>query len=217
MIEFHHHESLNSVPWAVALGVVSAYGVNLGALEAVLASAQEAVSFGAPEAMKRIQAFESFFDQNGFRSPLGYQLKRIQEKGLPGGSPVVRALLLCEMSTGLLMGAQDASAIKGTLVCDLAQEGESFSGMREEVLCRKDEIVLKDEEGVIATLFQGPDHRTRLKKDTKDIVFFIFSAPGVSAAEVREGVWKVHSVLQRACSEIQVQVYESRTPLVEVD
>ncbi len=217
MVEFHYSESLSGVPWAVALGMVTVCGIDAKALETTLASAGQAVSFGAPETVRRLQAFESFFAQNGFRSPLGHQLKSIQEKGLPGGSPVVRALLLSEMSTGLLMGAQDAAAIEGALVCDLAREGESFQGMRGEVLCRKEEIVLRDGQGIIATLLQGPDHRTRLKKDTKDVVFFIFSAPGISAAEVREGVGVVQALFRGACAEIQVQVYESRTPVLQVE
>jgi DNA/RNA-binding domain of Phe-tRNA-synthetase-like protein len=204
------------MPWSVVLGVVTVCGVNWEALEGAIASAQQAATFdvrhASGPAARRIQAFEAFFTQNGFRSPLGIQLKSIQEKGLPGGSPLVRALLLSEMTTGLLMGAQDAAEIKDVLVCDLAAGDETFRGMRTEVMCRKGEIVLRDSEGIIATLFQGPDYRTRLKKETKDVVFFIFSVPGVSAGEVREGVDAVQDLLQASCAEVHGQVYESRAP-----
>ncbi|HET8892253.1 MAG TPA: phenylalanine--tRNA ligase beta subunit-related protein [Candidatus Angelobacter sp.] len=208
-MEFHYGDSLSALPWALALGVVAVRGVDPAALDAALALAQSSVSFSAPapSVLRRMQAFESFFIQNGFRSPLGDQLKQIQEKGLPGGSPFVKALLLSEMSTGILMGAQDAAAIKGPLVCDLAKEGETFRGMRSEVLCRKDEIILKDSEGIIASLFQGPDRRTRLNKDTKDIVFFVFSVPGVGATDVQEGVESVRSLLKSACAEIHSCVH----------
>jgi DNA/RNA-binding domain of Phe-tRNA-synthetase-like protein len=209
-VEFQYSEPLRHLPWPVVLGVVIVRGVDPAALEAALASTQWSVSFSdpGPSVMRRIQAFESFFTQNGFRSPLGDQLKHVQERGLPGGSPLVKALLLSEMSTGTLMGAQNAAAIKGTLVCDLAEEGETFRGMRAEVLCLKDEIILRDSEGIIATLFQGPDRRTRLNKDTKDIVFFIFSVPGISAADVQEGVEIVRNLFKSACAEIHAQVHE---------
>jgi len=119
------------------------------------------------------------------------------------------------MSTGTLMGAQDAAAVKGSLVCDLAEEGETFGGMRAEVLCRKGEIVLRDSEGIIATLFQGPDRRTRLNKDTKDIIFFIFSVPGITAADMLEGVETVRNLFQSACTEINAQVHESQPQAAE--
>jgi DNA/RNA-binding domain of Phe-tRNA-synthetase-like protein len=211
-IDFQYSESLRRLPWPVVFGVVTVRGVDPAALDAALASAQRSVSFSDPQpaVMRRIQAFESFFVQNGFHSPLGDQLKHVQEKGLPGGSPLVKALLLAEMSTGALMGAQDAAAIKGPLVCDLAEEGETFRGMRAEVLCRKDEIILRDSDGIIATLFQGPDRRTRLNKNTKDIVFFVFSVPGISAADVQEGVEAVRNLLKAACTEIRTQLHESQ-------
>jgi len=211
-VEFQYSESLRSLPWPVVLGVVTVRGIDQGGLDAALVSAQRSVSFSDPglSVMRRIQAFGSFFTQNGFHSPLGDQLKHVQEKGLPGGSPLIKALLLSEMSTGLLMGAQDAAAAKGPLVCDLAEEGETFRGMRAEVLCRKDEIILRDSEGIIASLFQGPDRRTRLNKDTKDIVFFVFSVPGVSPADVQQGVETVRNLFKAACTEIDAQVHESR-------
>ena len=211
-MEFQYSDSLRALPWAMALCVVAVRDVIPAALEAALVSAQRSISFNDPEisVMRRIQAFESFFIQNGFRSPLGDQLKRVHEKGLPGGSPFVKALLLSEMSTGILMGAQDAAAIKEPLVCDLAEEGETFRGMRSEVLCRKNEIILRDSEGIIATLFQGPDRRTRLNNDTKDIIFFVFSVPGISAADVQEAAESVRSLFKAACAEIHAHVHESQ-------
>jgi len=211
-VEFQNSESLRGLTWPVVLGVVAVRGIDPEGLEAALVSAQQSVSFSdpGPKVMWRIHSFGSFFTQNGFHSPLGDQLKHIQEKGLPGGSPLVKALLLSEISTGLLMGAQDAAAIQGPLVCDLAEEGETFKGMRAEVLCRKDEIILRDSEGIIASLFQGPDRRTRLNKDTKEIVFFVFSVPGISAADVQEGVETVRNLFRAACTEIDAQVHESR-------
>ena len=211
-LEFQYSESVRRIGWPVALGVVTVRSVDPVALEAAVASAQRSISFNdpGPSVMRRIQAFESFFTQNGFRSPLGDQLKHVQERGLPGGSPLVKTLLLSEMGTGLLMGAQDATPIRGPLVCDLAEEGETFRGMRAEVLCRKGEIVLRDSEGIIATLFQGPDRRTRLNKDTKDIVFFVFSVPDMGPADVQEGMEAVCSLFKGSCAEIHAHVYESR-------
>jgi DNA/RNA-binding domain of Phe-tRNA-synthetase-like protein len=112
------------------------------------------------------------------------------------------------MSTGLLMGAQDSSAIKGELLYDLAPQGETFQGMRKEVKCHEGELVLRDSEGIIAALFQGPDHRTRLKKETKDIVFFIFSVPGIAPHEIREGIEAVRALFQGACAALDAQLYE---------
>ena len=207
-----YSQAVANLPWDVALGIVYVQDVKIGSMQPGLSSLAESVVSGAPDngeaAMRRIKAFESFFAANGFQSPLGAQLEAIRRKEAPRASGLVQALLLLEMSTGLLMGAQDSSAIKGELLYDLAAQGETFQGMRKEVKCHEGELVLRDSEGIIAALFQGPDHRTRLKKETKDIVFFIFSVPGIAPHEIREGIEAVRALFQGACAVLDAQLHE---------
>lgn len=207
-------EPVRALRWSFSFGIVIVRGINSTALEAALAS-QTQFFFSEDRTSRepvihRIQLFESFFAENGFRSPLGKQFEAIHRKGSIGGSPLVQALLLSEMTTGLLMGAQDAAAIKQSLLCDIAGENESFHGMRGDIQCRKGEIVVRDAEGIIATLFQGPDHRTRLEKGTKDVVFFVFSVPGIDGHDVQEAVDFLRAIFKAAAFEISSEVYANR-------
>jgi DNA/RNA-binding domain of Phe-tRNA-synthetase-like protein len=217
-IKAKYGESIRSLSWLAPLGIVTCPGVDHLSLQATVASFQSSLQLDKQEnserIMRRIQAFDSFFAKNDSRSPLGSQFEMVRRKGLPPGNVLVQALLLSEMSTGLLMGAQDASAIEGELICELAGSGESFRGMRNEVQCRAGEIVLKDNLGIIASLLQGPDHRTRLKKDTKDVVFFVFSAPGITVNEIHEGTEQICSIFKSACPHLSAQVYEIGMPIL---
>jgi DNA/RNA-binding domain of Phe-tRNA-synthetase-like protein len=217
-IKAKYGESMRNLSWPAPLGVVTCSGVDHPLLQAAVASFQNSLQLDRQEnserIMRRIQAFDSFFAENDSRSPLGGQFEMVRRKGLPPGNVLVQALLLSEMSTGLLMGAQDASVIEGELICELAGSGESFKGMRNEVQCRPGEIVLKDNVGIIASLLQGPDHRTRLKKDTKDVVFFVFSVPGITVSEIHEGTEQVSSIFKKACSDLSSQVYEIGMPML---
>ncbi|HEY6351467.1 MAG TPA: hypothetical protein VI636_18850 [Candidatus Angelobacter sp.] len=212
-MQARYSASIRGLPWNVVLGIVTIRGVESGSLQMAVDSLGRAVLRQAegnhPDLTRRMKAFESFFAANNLRSPLAGQFEAMRSRGTPGGSPLVQALLLLEMNTGLLMGAQDAGAIKGELLCDLAAEGEIFRGMRTEVQCRKDEILLRDSEGIIAALLQGPDYRTRLKNSTKDLVFFVFSVPGITLHEAQDGVQAVRNLFKDACAEIQAQVYQS--------
>jgi DNA/RNA-binding domain of Phe-tRNA-synthetase-like protein len=216
-ISVRYSESIRKLPWSAPLGVVIVVNANTRELQQTIPGiqghAQADTALDLDHVRRRIQAFERFFAENGFQSPLSAQFEQIQRKGLPPGNPLVQALLLAEMKTGLLMGAQDAAAVQGELIYDLAQAGETFSGMRSEVRCSGNEIVLRDREGIIASLFQGPDHRTRLSKSTKDVVFFIFSVPTISAAELREGVGMVSRIFKDACENCEVHVYEHGPPV----
>jgi hypothetical protein len=203
-------ERMQSMSWTAPLGTATASGLDEAALQQVLSAMPNPVSnaYQTCDMLRRIHAFDTFFIENGFRSPLGPQFEMVRRKGLPSGSALVRALLLAEMSTGLLMGAQDAAAIQGELVYDLAVDGETFKGMRGTVQCREGEIVLRDAEGAIASLFQGPDHRTRLTKATKDVIFFVFAVPGIDMEQIQEGIDTILGIFKTACSGFIAQTYE---------
>lgn len=212
-IDVRFSEALRALPWSFSLGTVIVRGINSAALQSALA--WQIQSFFSEDrtsrqsVVHRIRLFESFFVENGFCCPLGEQFEAIRRKGSVGGSPLVQALVLSEMTTGLLMGAQDAAAIKQSLLCDIAGANESFRGMRGDIRCRKGEIVLRDDEGIIATLLQGPDHRTRLKKDTKDVAFFVFSVPGIGGHDLQEAVHFVCGMFQAAGAEISSEVFNA--------
>jgi DNA/RNA-binding domain of Phe-tRNA-synthetase-like protein len=212
-------EAIRKLPWNAAFGLVVARNVDAQKLQQRISGIhEEMLGIAAPAANRdritqRMAAFEEFFANNGLRSPLSAQFEQVQRKGLPQGIPLVQALLLAEMSTGLLMGAQDALAVQGDLVYDLARAGETFQGMRSEVQCREGEIVLRDEAGVIASLLQGPDHRTRLGKSAKDVVFFVFAVPTITAQELWEGAEMVRRIFQDACADCRAEVHEAGTSL----
>ncbi len=206
-------ERMQSMGWTAPLGIAIISGVDECALQQALSAVPNPAADVQQDSrvLSRIQAFDNFFTENGFRSPLGHQFEMVRRKGLPPGSALVQALLLAEMSTGLLMGAQDAAAIQGELLYDLVVDGESFKGMRGTVQCREGEIVLRDAEGIIASLFQGPDHRTRLAKATRDVIFFVFAVPGIDTEQIREGTDTILELFKTSASGLSAQTYERVT------
>ncbi|HEY2914033.1 MAG TPA: phenylalanine--tRNA ligase beta subunit-related protein [Candidatus Angelobacter sp.] len=205
-----YSERMQSIGWTAPLGIAIISGVDEAALQQALAAVPNPAADIQHDSrvLSHIQAFDKFFTENGFRSPLGPQFEMVRSKGLPSRSALVKALLLAEMSTGLLMGAQDAAAIQGELVYDLASAGETFKGMRGTVQCREGEIVLRDAEGIIASLFQGPDHRTRLAKATRDVIFFVFAVPGINTEQIREGTDTIRELFKTSAVDLTAQTYE---------
>jgi DNA/RNA-binding domain of Phe-tRNA-synthetase-like protein len=100
------------------------------------------------------------------------------------GFPIVNLFIdthiIAEMVHGILMAIQDLDHFQGEWRLDLAQEGETFEGVSGKIIhCREDEIVLRDEEGIVCSLFQGPDFRTRVEPKSMNIVVYVFTAPGI--------------------------------------
>jgi hypothetical protein len=202
-----------NLSWKFTLGVVTLRGVDCKrlepALEKVYAGIRAANGDVLERVLARIAAFEEYFTSNGWHFPLRRQLEGILKRP-PSGGALVRALLLAETSTGVLMGAHSLSALKGDLLCDLAAEGETFVGIRNTVRCRTNEIVLRDAEGIIASVFQGPDQRTLLKKESKNVVFFLFGAPSVTGSEVEAAAKALAEIFRDTLCAVDIRLLRTR-------
>lgn len=194
-------------------GLVSAKGIVQESLSAILRTAktdaQNRIAGRLQEIEANVSAFSDFFRANGFPCPLPSQLDSVRKKGFPSITPLVDALLICEMSNGILMGVQDADRIIDDLVYDVLVAEESFEGMRGIVNCRPREIVLRDTQSIIASYFQGPDKRTSVSPNSTSIVFFVFSAPQLDIGSLEDALTMAAELLAPCASEVDMDVFRS--------
>ncbi|MEM7312543.1 MAG: hypothetical protein AAF497_05270, partial [Planctomycetota bacterium] len=122
--------------------------------------------------------------------------------GIAPGIPFIELLLTAEMTTGVLVGFHDNSAIQGTARLDFASDGESFEGARSHIVCKPGELVLRDEGGIIGSYFRGPDNRTAIAPSSTDVAVFYFDAPGITESALLAAVDKVHEYLGPASGRI---------------
>ena len=192
------------------LGLVVASGINLDTLAAAVASARREVQRGlaSPSAavLDNLEALEAYFATSGYPFPLAMQRARMLKGGIPNAIPLVQLLLCAELRHGMLIGIQDSRAIDPPLNVDVATRHESFRGMRGVVQCKSGEIVIRDARGIIASFFQGPDSRTQLHADSRDIVGFVFSAPGMPVVATRDAVEYICSVMARCAVKLDKAV-----------
>ena len=119
--------------------------------------------------------FERFFSGNEQKFPLTKQIASVASRGFPPAPSPVLALLALEAATGILMGVQNLDAIDGFITLDCLESTESFIGMRgEQVISTRGEIVVRDKQSIIASLFRGPDKRTAVQPNGRNLLFYVF-------------------------------------------
>jgi hypothetical protein len=194
-------------------GLVAARGVSTEALGAVVGNqkvlALEQIKDRANDIRQQISAFDSHFKEYGFDCPLPGQFNMTEKRGFPEISPFVDALLICEMTKGVLMGIQDLGTVAGQLVYDVAEDGETFRGFRGTIRCSAGEIVLRDEEDIVASYFQGPDKRTSVKGSTKSLLFYVFSAPQLVRSRFDDAMIAAAEIVGPAAEDVEMEVFES--------
>ncbi len=138
---------------------------------------------------ERVNLYDRFFKEWEYPCPLPGHLKGTVERGFPIVNLYIDTHIIAEMSHGILMAIQDLDRFEGPWRLDLAHEGETFQAVSGRmILCKEDEIVLRDEKGIVCSLFQGPDFKTKIDSSSKNIVVYVFTAPGIEEENVSNGI-----------------------------
>jgi DNA/RNA-binding domain of Phe-tRNA-synthetase-like protein len=147
---------------------------------------------------ERINYYDRFFKEWGYSCPLPGHFKRTIEMGFPIVNLYIDTHIIAEMYHGILMAIQDLDRFQGEWKLDLAHEGETFQGVSGKMIhCKEDEIILRDGEGIVCSLFQGPDFRTRVEPTSKNIVVYVFTAPEIQEEEVSNGLQLALQILEK--------------------
>ena len=146
----------------------------------------------------RLNLYDRFFKEWDYGCPLPGHFKRTIEMGFPIVNLYIDAHIMAEMYHGILMAIQDLDCFKGEWRLDLASQGETFKGVSGRmILCKEGEIILRDADGIVCSLFQGPDFRTRVEMSSKNIVVYIFTATGIEEEQVTHGLQLALDILEK--------------------
>lgn len=141
------------------------------------------------EITKRIGQYEDFFQGFGYECPLPKHLKRTVNSGFPRYNLMVDAHFMAEMCAGILVAVADYDCFDGKLTLDVAVDGEICQGMgNREWTTKQGEIVFRDEKEIVCVLCQGADEKTRVKEDTRNVLFYGYAVPGIEGRYLEEGL-----------------------------
>jgi DNA/RNA-binding domain of Phe-tRNA-synthetase-like protein len=138
---------------------------------------------------ERIETYKRFFESFGFECPLPKHLKRTVDSGFPRYNLMVDAHFMAEMCAGILVAVTDYDCFEGTLTLDLAAADEICTGMgQRQFRTQEGEIVLRDEKDIVCVLCQGADEKTRVREETRNVLFYAYAVPGIEPNYIEEGL-----------------------------
>jgi len=152
---------------------------------------------GLAQIEERINLYDRFFKEWGYPCPLPNHFKRTVERGFPIVNLYIDTHIIAELCDGVLMAIQDLDRFQGGWRLDLAHDGETFQGVSGNTIrCKEDEVILRDGEGIVCSLFQGPDFRTRVEPTSRNIGVYVFTAPGIQQEQVSNGLQLALEILE---------------------
>jgi len=157
--------------------------------------------------MPTLRAYRDFYwrvgiDPTKIRPASEALLRRVlQGKDFPRINTLVDAYNLASAKTQVAIAAFDLGRLRGDLTMRLAREGEAFLGigMDRPVVLKGVEVVVEDEEKLVAIYPYRDADATKVTTATTDTCFMTCGVPGIERAVLVEAAGTTQEYVERFC------------------
>ena len=128
-----------------------------------------------------IRCYADYYGKWGKTYPIEFQIDSIKKgRGFPNVSTHVDSMFMAELENRILTSGHDVDTIQGSLIYDLADDGEEYIKLngKKQVLVKRD-IVLRDDEGILASILFGPAARTSITMETLNPLYLAWCPIGI--------------------------------------
>lgn len=159
-----------------------------------------------------IRNYSEYFAKWGKTYHIQFQIRSIKSgKTFPRVSALVDCMFMAELKNRVLTSGHDQDTVEGGLVFDLASEGEAYAKLNgESQALEKSDIVLRDGEGILASVLYGPARRTSIGGGTRNPLYLAWCPGGVEVDAVRGHLADIVGYLGVAYGEVS---HEAVCPL----
>lgn len=130
-----------------------------------------------------IKVYNDYYKQFKKTYHVQLQLESIifKQKSIPTVNSIVESMFIAELKNFLLTAVHDFNNIQLPLTADVSKGNENYTLLNGvDQILKKDDMFIKDKDGVISSIVYGPDKRTQVKNDTKNALFVVYAPKGIS-------------------------------------
>ncbi len=137
------------------------------------------------------------------------QLESVALKGkpLPRVAALVEAMFMAELKNQLLTAGHDLDSLREPIQLDVAKGGEHYTLLngKEETL-KAGDMFIADAEGVTSSILYGPDYRTRITPETRNVLFTVYAPPGIDHFAVRHHLEDIQTYVRLIAPEARTEL-----------
>ena len=139
------------------------------------------------------------------------QLESIVMKGksIPSVASLVEAMFMAEVRNMLLTAGHDLDLLQLPLTLDVSDGTESYTVMRGEVQSLKaGDMFIGDTVGIISDIIYGPDQRTQINANTRNVVFTVYAPAGIGEQAVFQHLQDMRDYVLVIAPQAQVELLQ---------
>lgn len=137
--------------------------------------------------MEPIKTYQDYYKRFKKTYHVLLQLESIvfKSKSIPKVASLVEVMFMAELKNLLLTAGHDLEVVDMPIKLDVASGGEKYTllnGQEKELL--SGDMMISDSQGIISSIIYGPDQRTRIKPNTRKVLFTVYAPPGIEKSKV---------------------------------
>ena len=106
-------------------------------------------------------------------------------------------MFAAEIESSLLTAGHDLDAVEPPLTADVTRAGERYIGIGERPIeVKPGDMSIRDAKGILSTVLYGPDQRTRLRPETRSVLFTVYAPGGIPDADVDRHLRRIESLVR---------------------
>ncbi|MEJ2232507.1 MAG: phenylalanine--tRNA ligase beta subunit-related protein [Syntrophobacterales bacterium] len=163
------------------------------------------------KALPTIQAYNTYYKRYKKSYHVQLQLESVALKGrsIPRIAALVEAMFMAELNSLLLTAGHDLETVQQPIRLKVAEGTEFYTLLNgKEQLLKTGDMLMADAEGVISSVIYGPDRRTRITPETRQVFFGVYAVPGVANQTIQDHLEDIRDNIMIFAQEAEVDLLQ---------
>lgn len=160
------------------------------------------------KALAPIQAYDAYYKRfkKTYHVLLQLESVALQGKSIPRVAALVEAMFMAELSNLLLTAGHDLEAVQQPVRLDVSDGTERYVRLNgQEQVLKPGDMMIADTRGVISSVLYGPDRRTQITPDTRQVLFTVYAPPGIGEPAVDQHLRDLRANVMLVAPEAEVE------------
>jgi DNA/RNA-binding domain of Phe-tRNA-synthetase-like protein len=149
---------------------------------------RDAAAASEPAADRVVRAYIHYYRARGKTYHVKAQLESVARKGrpIPSRAALVEAMFMAELENLILTAGHDLDALVPPVHADVSADGARYVLLGgTEVVLERGDMMMADGMGIVSSVLRGPDLRTHITPQTRNVLFAVYAPAGVGEDVVR--------------------------------
>jgi len=163
-------------------------------------------------ALPILRAYDAYYAR--FKKTYHVQLQLgsivLKGKSIPSVAALVEAMFMAEVKNMLLTAGHDLDMLQLPARLDVTKGDETYTVLRGQTQqVKAGDMMILDGKGIISNIIYGPDQRTQIRPETRNVLYTVYAPAGIEAISVAQHLQDIESY-------VRLVAPQARTELLQV-